>query len=172
MLDRCRVTTDDSLIDVGGGASVLVDQLLDRGFSDLTVLDIAGTGLQTARQRLGESAQRVDWQVADLLSWQPERAYRIWHDRAVFHFLTADHDRQQYLKALDSATTTSAVAVFATFAPDGPEQCSGLPVTRYSASDLAELLSADWSPIAADREEHATPGGMVQPFTWAAFRRL
>jgi trans-aconitate methyltransferase len=172
LLERCGVTPDDSLIDVGGGASTLVDDLLDRGYRDLTVLDISTTGVQAARQRLGRAAQRVHWMVADLLSWQPQRTYRVWHDRAVLHFLTKDQARQQYLAALNAATTTGAVAVIATFAPDGPEQCSGLPVTRYGPDDLAELLDPGWSPIADDRVEHTTPAGAIQPFSWAAFRRL
>ena len=172
MFDLCRIAPDDSVVDIGGGASILVDELLDRGFSDLTVLDISVSGLQTAQQRLGRSARRVQWTVSDVLTWQPERTFRVWHDRAVFHFMTEEHDRQQYLATLHAATTPSAVAVFATFAPDGPHQCSGLPVLRYSARELAGLLSAEWSPIADAREEHTTPVGVIQPFTWAAFRRL
>ena len=172
MLDLCRIAPDESVIDVGGGASILVDELVDRGFGDLTVLDISVAGLQTAQQRLGKSARLVLWQVGDVLTWQPKRTYRVWHDRAVFHFMTAEHDRRRYLATLNAATTPSAVAVFATFARDGPDQCSGLPVLRYSARELAGLLGAQWSPIFDDREEHTTPGGVMQPFTWAAFRRL
>lgn len=173
MLERCGVTPDNSVIDVGGGASTLVDDLLGRGYRDLTVLDISGAGLQAAQRRLGGAAARVDWMVADLLTWQPQRTYRVWHDRAVLHFLTTDQARQQYLAALDAATGPGAVAVIATFAPDGPERCSGLPVIRYGPHDLAGLLGgAGWSPIADDREEHATPTGAIQPFSWVALRRL
>jgi trans-aconitate methyltransferase len=171
-LDLCRIAPDDSVVDVGGGASILVDELLDRGFSDLTVLDISVSGLKAARQRLGESARRVQWMVTDVLTWRPGRTFRVWHDRALFHFVTEERDRRQYLTTLNAATTPSAVAVFATFAPDGPEQCSGLPVSRYSARELAGLLSPDWNPVSDAREEHTTPGGFMQPFTWAAFRRL
>jgi hypothetical protein len=172
MLDRCGVTREDSLIDVGGGASVLVDELLARGYDDVTVLDVAESGLAVARRRLGEAAQRVTWVVADLLSWTPACRYRVWHDRALFHFLTTGDARQRYLLALDAATAGASVAVLGTFAPDGPRQCSGLPVARYDAGELAALLGGAWRTVAAEREEHATPNGLVQPFTWAAFRRL
>jgi hypothetical protein len=113
----------------------------------------------------------VQWLLVDLLAWQPARTYRVWHDRAVFHFLTSGASRRRYLHALDVATAQDSVAVFATFAPDGPQHCSGLPVARYSATELADLIGAQWLPAASDCEEHATPSGTVQSFTWAAFRR-
>lgn len=169
MLDRCGVGPDDSVIDVGAGGSTLVDSLVTRGFRDVTALDISAVGLQLAQQRLGGSADSVEWVVADLLSWRPVRTFQVWHDRAVFHFLTTDNAQHRYLDVLHEATTEGSVAIFATFAVDGPRQCSGLPVARYRADDLAGLLP-DWKLIAEDREEHTTPGGRMQPFTWAAFR--
>lgn len=172
LLDRCGVGPAASVIDVGGGASPLVDALLDRGHTDVTVLDISAVGLDIARSRLGARADAVTWLVADLLTWQPSRSYAVWHDRAVLHFLTTDDARAHYVDALNAATAAGAVAVLATFAPDGPETCSGLPVRRHDADDLAALLGDSWEPIAVDREEHVTPSGGVQPFTWAAFRRL
>jgi SAM-dependent methyltransferase len=171
MLDVAGVTPAASVIDAGGGASTLVDALLERGFNDVTVLDISSAGLQAAQERLGPTADRVRWVVADLLDWRAERTYQVWHDRAVLHFLTAEDDRRRYLDTLHASTAAGAVAVFGTFAPDGPRQCSGLPVTRNSAGDLAVLLGDQWAPVAADREEHVTPAGAVQPFVWAAFRR-
>jgi trans-aconitate methyltransferase len=172
LLDRCSVIPEDSIIDVGGGASTLVDALLARGHNDVTVLDISAVGLDTAQRRLGQDAARVRWLVTDLLTWRPDRTYQVWHDRAMFHFLTAEEPRQQYLQALDEAVAKGGVTVLATFAPDGPQQCSGLPVARYGASQLTALFGSGWQPVADDREEHRTPGGAVQPFTWAAFRRL
>ncbi|HET8987394.1 MAG TPA: class I SAM-dependent methyltransferase, partial [Humibacillus sp.] len=171
LLDRCGVGPADSVIDVGGGASPLVDALLERGHTDLTVLDISAVGLDIARARLGARADAVTWVVADLHTWQPSRSYAVWHDRAVLHFLTADDARAHYVEALEAATGAGAVAVLATFAPDGPEQCSGLPVRRHDEADLAALLGDPWEQVAVDREEHVTPSGGVQPFTWAAFRR-
>jgi trans-aconitate methyltransferase len=172
MLDRSSVTCQDSIIDVGGGASRLVDALLARGHGDVTVLDISETALQSARQRLGPAATQVNWLTVDLLAWRPERTYRIWHDRAVLHFLTDDDARQRYLRALRDVVETGGVAVIATFASDGPDHCSGLPVARYSPAELVAVLGSTWQPIADMREEHTTPGGTVQPFTWTAFRRL
>ena len=111
------------------------------------------------------------WLVADVLTWRPQRQYQVWHDRAVFHFLTASQDRQRYLHTLESATAAGAVAVFGCFALDGPQQCSGLPVARYGPRELAAQLGSEWTLIAQDHEEHITPAGAAQPFTWATFRR-
>ena len=171
MLDSAGVSTVDALIDAGGGASPLTRALLDRGFRDLTVLDISATGLQHARDRLGSRADQVHWLAADVLTWQPRRHYRAWHDRAVYHFLTTDGHRQQYLHTLDTATAPGAIAVFGCFAPDGPQHCSGLPVARYSPAQLARQLGVKWNLMSQDREEHITPAGTIQPFTWIALRR-
>jgi hypothetical protein len=171
MLDTAGVAAGDSLIDVGGGASPLVDVLLSRGYKDVTVLDVSVTGMQYARWRLGPGARQVRWLVADVLTWQPERRYQAWHDRAVFHFLTTGQARQQYMRSLHAATAATAVAVFGCFAPDGPQRCSGLPLARYDPPGLGRELGSQWALIAEAREEHVTPAGLIQPFTWAAFRR-
>lgn len=171
MLARAGVAPGHSVVDVGGGSSALVDALLDRGFDDVTVLDVSGVGLDIARRRLGPAAERVDWLVENVLTWRPRRTYQVWHDRAVLHFFTAQGLTDRYVQTLGAATRPGAVAVFATFAPDGPRQCSGLDVARYDAGGLADLLGPRWRTEAADREEHRTPGGAVQPFTWVAFRR-
>lgn len=171
MLGAAGVAAADALIDVGGGASPLTGALLDRGFPDLTVLDISAAGMQHARDRLGPRADQVHWLTADVLSWHPQRHYQAWHDRAVFHFLTTDEHRQQYLHTLETATAPGTVAVFGCFAPGGPQYCSGLPVTRYSAAQLARQIGAEWLLISQDREEHITPTGTIQPFTWVALRR-
>jgi trans-aconitate methyltransferase len=171
MLDSAVVSAADALIDVGGGASPLTEALLDRGFRDLTVLDISATGMQHGRDRLGSRADQVHWLTADVLSWRPRRHYQAWHDRAVYHFLTIDEHRQQYLHTLDTATAPGAIAVLGCFAPDGPQHCSGLPVARYSPAQLARQIGTKWLLISQDREEHITPAGNIQPFTWIALRR-
>ncbi len=171
MLNAVGVTTADGLIDVGGGASPLAGALLRRGFRDVTVLDISAAGMRHARQRLGPQAGQVRWLTADICTWQPSRRFAVWHDRAVFHFLTGEPDRRHYLRVLAAATAVNAAAVFGCFAPGGPRQCSGLPVARYGARELADELGRDWTPIADDREDHATPAGLTQPFTWVALRR-
>ena len=171
MLDSAGVSAADALIDVGGGASPLTGALLDRGFRDLTVLDISVAGMRHARDRLGSRADQVHWLTADVLSWHPQRHYQAWHDRAVYHFLTIHEHRQQYLRTLDTATAPGAIAVFGCFAPDGPRRCSGLPVARYGPAQLARQIGAKWLLISQDREEHITPAGSIQPFTWVALRR-
>jgi trans-aconitate methyltransferase len=171
MLGSAGVSAADAVIDVGGGASSLTRVLLDRGFRDLTVLDISAAGMQQARDRLGSRADQVHWLTADVRSWHPRRRYQAWHDRAVFHFLTIDEHRQQYMDTLDTATAPAAIAVFGCFAPDGPQRCSGLPVARYSPAQLARQVGAKWLLVSQDREEHITPAGTIQPFTWIALRR-
>jgi SAM-dependent methyltransferase len=171
MLDAAGVTASASVIDVGGGASPLAGALLERGFRDVTVLDISAAAMEQARHRLGPRAGGVHWLTADIRAWRPPRRYAAWHDRAVFHFLTAEPDRRDYRRALAEATTPDAVAVVGCFAPDGPQRCSGLPVARYGPGDLAAELAPDWQLVAQDGEEHTTPSGLAQPFTWAALRR-
>src|SRR5689334_25314460 len=171
MLAAAGVTAAGSLIDVGGGASPLAAALLERGFRDLTVLDISAAGMEHARRRLGPRAGEVNWVAADVRTWVPTRRFAAWHDRAVFHFLTATQDQQAYLRALAAATAAGAVSVFGCFAPDGPPRCSGLPVARYAPADLAALLGSDWTLVTQDREAHVTPSGQTQPFTWTAHRR-
>jgi SAM-dependent methyltransferase len=172
MLGAVGVVVTDSLIDVGGGASPLAATLLERGFRDVTVLDISAVALRQARQRLGPDAGRVHWLIADIRTWRPPRCFQAWHDRAVFHFLTAAPDQQQYLRTMGAATGANAVAVFGCFAPDGPQQCSGLPVARYGPQELADALGPGWALIADDRELHTTPAGLTQPFTWVALRKI
>jgi hypothetical protein len=171
MLQSADVSAADPVIDVGGGASPLAQALLDRRFRDVTVLDVSDTGMQYARRRLGPRAGQVRWLAADVLAWSPGRRYQAWHDRAVFHFLTAADQRRDYMRVLGAATGPGAVAVFGCFAPDGPDQCSGLPVARYSAAQLASELGPQWHLISQDRQEHVTPAGVIQPFTWVALRK-
>lgn len=171
MIETAGIGPTDSLIDVGGGASSLVDALIDRGHTDLTVLDISGEALRKDQRRLGRRAARVRWLLADLHSWTPDRTWAVWHDRAVLHFFTTRTDRQHYLHALERATTPGTFAILATFAPNGPQHCSGLPVARYDPQHLAALLGHGWRLLADAHEEHTTPSGGTQPFTWAALRR-
>ena len=139
LIDRLRVPKGAPVIDVGGGASLLVDRLVARGYTDLAVLDVSSTALEIARRRLGDTAP-VRWLHEDLLRWRPERPYALWHDRAVFHFLTDAAERAKYLTILRQTLGDSGALIIATFASNGPERCSGLPVARYDAIDLAPLL--------------------------------
>ncbi|CAN5924723.1 class I SAM-dependent methyltransferase [soil metagenome] len=171
LIARCALPRDARIIDVGGGASRLVDGLLDRGFEDVTVLDLSSAALARARERLGERGQQVQWVAADVTSFEPPDRYALWHDRAVFHFLTSPADRSAYVHVLERALADGGHAIVGTFAPDGPERCSGLPVVRYDGPALAAALGPSLTLIEALRHEHVTPAGRVQPFTFARFVR-
>lgn len=170
-LDRIAADPSQSFIDIGGGASTLVDALLGRGWRDLTVLDIAEPALATGRQRLGQRAADFHWVAADIVSWAPDRAFDVWHDRAVFHFLIGEADRTAYRRALRRGTRPGSHVIIATFAPNGPEKCSGLPVRRYDAAGLAAELGPDFLAVADWPQVHVTPRGSEQRFQWAIFRR-
>jgi Methyltransferase domain len=170
-LDDLRLPTSASLVDVGGGASSLVDRLIERGWSDLTVLDIAAPALEVSRTRLGPAADRVHWLVADVTAWRPTRTYGVWHDRAVFHFLTEPEHRAAYRAAVEAGTEPGSHVVMATFGTDGPERCSGMPVQRYDAGGLAAELGPGFALGRAWRETHRTPGGNAQAFQWCVFSR-
>jgi SAM-dependent methyltransferase len=175
LLGAAAVRPVASVLDVGGGDGALAAALTARGFADLTVLDVSERGLAAGRARVGPAAARLTWVAADIRSWRPERTFDVWHDRAVFHFLVDAADRARYGAALAAGTAPGSLAVVGTFAADGPAQCSGLPVARYDPGPLRAALAAasdvDWRLLHTAREEHHTPGGAVQPFTWVALRR-
>jgi SAM-dependent methyltransferase len=160
------------IIDVGAGASVLVDHLLDAGYLDLTVADIAGAALAISRERLGARAAAVQWLEGDILqaTLRPSR-FQLWHDRAVFHFLTDAAERKQYLEQVRRALAPDGHLLLATFAEDGPLRCSGLDVVRYSPEALLAELGDGFRAVAAQREAHHTPSGSVQYFTYLACQR-
>lgn len=163
--------SDAAIIDIGGGASTLVDDLSAQGYTDLSVLDVAEAALAKTKERLGTSAARVAWLVADVSQWHPPRAYDVWHDRAVFHFLTQSYQQDAYISALQAGTHIGSVVIIATFALDGPERCSGLPVQRYSPATLAKRLGAQFALTAEALEIHSTPWGSEQRFQYSLFRR-
>lgn len=160
-----------SIIDVGGGASRLVDALQAGGYRDLAVLDVSEEAVTKARARLKAGAGGISWIVADVTSWKPERTWDVWHDRAVFHFLTDAADQSAYITALTRATRPDAKIVISCFALNGPEKCSGLPVQRYSAATLAARLGDAFRLVRDEAESHTTPSGNVQNFIYALFER-
>ena len=170
-IEASGVAKDRAIIDVGGGASTLVDHLLDSGYEQLTVLDIAASALRQARERLGGRADPVDWQVADVVSFDAQRRFALWHDRAVLHFLVDADDRERYVATLRSALAPGGHVVLAGFGPDGPQKCSGLPVRRYSVEKFAELLGPEFELRDHAIEEHTTPGGAVQQFLYTRWQR-
>lgn len=169
-LERFGAKPSSSLIDIGGGASNLVDALQERGWRDITVLDIAAPALEAGKARLGAKADQVHWEVADITNWRPARKYDVWHDRAVFHFLIGPEQREAYRRALLDGLSEGGLVIMATFALDGPEECSGLPVQRYDAESLARELGPSFRLIEGWREEHVTPWGSSQAFNWCAFK--
>ena len=160
-----------SVIDVGGGASSLVDHLVDEGIR-VAVLDIAEAGLAVARERLGERGRRVTWIVADVTTAADIGRFDVWHDRAVFHFLTEPADRAAYVAMATRTIEAGGTALVATFAPDGPERCSGLPVCRYDAAALARELGPAFRLEASEPYVHVTPSGVPQSFVYARFTKI
>lgn len=158
---------------MGGGDSRLVDALIDRGLTCLSVLDLSGHALKRAKDRLGARGEGVDWMHRDITdAAEPLPRVDLWHDRAVFHFLADAEDRRRYVKQLAASVKLRGAVVMATFALDGPERCSGLPVTRYSPTSLAAELGPELILVDSIREEHRTPGGGLHAFQWSRFTRL
>lgn len=172
MIAAAGVGAAAAVVDIGAGASSLVDRLHWAGFHRLSVLDVSSGALDVARNRLGIGAEAINWIVSDVTAWSPTvDAYDLWHDRAVFHFLVTEPERQAYLAALNAGLRSGGYLVMATFAPTGPEQCSGLPVRRYSADALCAALGPEFQRIESKAETHRTPGGGEQDFTWGLFRK-
>ncbi|MEO7103911.1 MAG: class I SAM-dependent methyltransferase [Gemmatimonadaceae bacterium] len=171
LIERMTPDRATAIIDVGAGASTLVDSLLDSGYRNIKVLDISAAALDRARQRLGERAASVEWIEADILSTDlPAATVDVWHDRAVFHFLTSETDRARYVEQLRSALRPGGYAIIATFAEDGPTRCSGLDIVRYSGTALHDTLGHDFLPVSDTHELHHTPWGAEQAFTYCCFR--
>ncbi|MEI7841737.1 MAG: class I SAM-dependent methyltransferase [Gallionellaceae bacterium] len=161
-----------SIIDVGGGASTLVDDLLNNGYQDITVLDLSAAALTTAHRRLGKQGDNVQWLEADITNIElPAQRYDIWHDRAVFHFLTDPAQRARYVQKVLNSVKLGGHVIVATFAEDGPLQCSGLPVMRYSPGELHDQFGAAFVLLKHQKEAHHTPSGAVQQFTYCYCRR-
>jgi trans-aconitate methyltransferase len=163
--------TPGSVIDVGAGSSTLVDELLANGRTDLTVLDISESALELTRRRLAHRADLVSFEVADITAWAPQRTYRVWHDRALFHFLTDAADQSRYVDLATRAISPGGTLILGTFAEHGPTHCSGLPTARHSAESLADRFSLGFDLKEHSREAHQTPSGAEQSFTWVKLRR-
>lgn len=159
------------LIDVGGGASLLVDRLLAEGFTRVAVLDICAAALEHARRRLGDAASAVEWIEADVTEFQPPHPFVVWHDRATFHFLTDPADRSRYVEVLKRSLEIDGHAIISTFAIGGPEQCSGLDVVQYDAARMSNELGADFRLVTEASEVHVTPEGDEQQYAWFHYIR-
>ena len=171
MIEDAELAAGDALIDIGGGASTLAGHLLDQGYEDVTVLDLSRSALEAAKRALGRDADRVNWIEQDVTNFRPSRSYRLWHDRAVFHFLLEPGDRERYATALRQALPPGGQAVIATFAIDGPLRCSGLDVVRYDAEAIVTALGDGLELVDTQPERHRTPAGAVQAFRYFRFVR-
>ena len=171
MIAAAGVGRDSSIVDIGGGASRLVDALLAQGFERVTVLDVSEAALAAARARLGVRASEAQWIAMDVTRWQPARSYDLWHDRAAFHFLTAAEERAAYVERVRQAVRPGGHVIIATFALDGPERCSGLPVMRHDAASIDTALGPRFTLIDNRRHDHRTPGGAIQRFQFSRFQR-
>jgi len=165
------IARHDPVIDIGGGASLLVDCLIDRAFTDVSVLDVAAGALEQAKTRLRERADRVHWIESDVTDFEPERAYALWHDRAALHFLVDAADRERYTAVLRRALRPDGRVVLATFGPDGPLRCSGLEIRRYNIAMMRDLLGPGFELLGHRTEDHATPGGVTQQFLYSNWIR-
>ena len=171
-IKRTGIRKTDRIIDVGGGTSTLADDLIVDGFQHISILDVSGAALQIARQRLGRRAAHVNWIEADITQADlPEQAYDLWHDRAVFHFLTQPEDRKRYVDAVRRAVRTRGHIIVATFAPDGPNHCSGLEVMRYNPESLHSEFGDEFDLVDSANETHHTPFGTEQKFIYCYCRR-
>lgn len=171
MIRAANPDREAAIIDIGGGASRLVDALLQDGYRDVAVLDLSANALDLARKRIGAAAATVNWIVADATTWQPAKTYQIWHDRAAFHFLIDSSDRAAYVERLRSAVAPGGHVIIATFAPDGPEKCSGLPVQRHDSASLAAELGPEFELVETRSEMHHTPWDSTQAFQFSRFQR-
>ena len=171
-LKQFSVATSAKIMDVGGGDSYLVDNLLQLGYEDITVLDISATALEKAKQRLGDRAGKVKWVVADAATYKPTEQYDFWHDRAAFHFLTQEQDIETYIQTVRNSITPSGVLVIGTFSENGPTKCSGIEIKQYSESSLTTRLKKFFEKIRCITVDHATPFNTIQNFVFCSFRKL
>lgn len=171
LIKLAGITRYSRILDVGGGASTLVDDLLREGFQDITVLDIATAALERAQERLGERAKRVSWIAGEVTQARLSPIYDLWHDRAVFHFLTSSLDRRAYVAAIERALVPGGHLIIATFALTGPPRCSGLEVVRYSPSSLWEAVGERYALVRYVEETHVTPRGAAQDFIYCLFKK-
>jgi len=172
MIAAAGLSQGAAAVDIGAGASALAGALLVAGFGKVTALDISGESLNNAQAQMGKDAKSIDWVVGDARTWTPDRQYDLWHDRAAYHFLIEEKDRQDYLATMDVAVRPGGRIIIAGFALDGPEKCSGLPVRRHSEDMFASEFGRGYELRETRREVHVTPKGGEQPFIYCQFEKL
>jgi SAM-dependent methyltransferase len=172
LIAEASLPKDGAILDAGGGTSSLAGELLRGGYSDVSVADISTRAIERSKAALGGDADRIDWIHADLRSHEFDRSYDLWHDRAAFHFMVSDFDRDSYVSVLQNSVRPGGDLILGTFGPDGPTECSSLPVHRYGVEELAALLHPYFRPVDSKLVEHQTPAGGAQQFVFAHFARL
>ncbi len=172
LIHATDVKAHASIIDIVGGTSRLADVLLDEGFEAVTILDLSDEAIAISKARLGAGSAKVRWIATDVTAWEPSQTYDVWHDRAAFHFLTDPNDRAAYAERVLRAVRPGGHVIIGTFAPDGPERCSGLPVVRHDAASLGQMLGPSFELAESRSHAHHTPLGTIQRFQFSRFRRL
>ncbi len=171
LINQLALSNDSKIIDIGGGDSFLVDQLLKQGFTEITVLDISANAIEKAKLRLGEKASLVTWIVTDVLDFEPKEKYDCWHDRAAFHFLTADVEVAKYKKLVLGALAEKGAFFLGTFSEEGPKKCSGIEIKQYSVAGMENVFSPELKVFQSEVSNHCTPFDTVQNFTFTHFER-
>ena len=172
LINDCNIGKDKNIIDVGAGASRLVDFLIDDGYAKVSVLDLSENALSISKKRLAHKSDKVNWIVQDITHFQPEQKYSLWHDRAVFHFLTDKNDRQKYREILESSIEEGGKVIIASFSLNGPKKCSGLDIVQYGADKIQQELGKQFQLIKTKAESHKAPRGFYQEFNYFVFQRI
>ncbi|MFV8838359.1 class I SAM-dependent methyltransferase [Salinimicrobium soli] len=168
---ECNLEKDAAIIDIGGGDSFLAEFLVAREFTDVTVVDISEKAIERAKERLGENAEKINWIVADAVTFNPEKKYDLWHDRAAFHFLTKEEDVTQYMETVKRALKHGGFVILGTFSEKGPTRCSGLEIKQYSIGQMQKLFSDGFITMNCKNVDHKTPSGATQNFTFCTFKK-
>jgi ubiquinone/menaquinone biosynthesis C-methylase UbiE len=171
-LKQFNIPAGAKIIDIGGGDSLFVDNLIEMGYTDITMLDISGTSLDRARERLGGRASMVKWIAADAASFKPTEKYDFWHDRAAFHFLTSEPEIESYIETMQQSITSNGIAVIGTFSEQGPIKCSGIEIKQYSETSMTDRLKKYFEKVKCITVDHKTPSGAIQNFIFCSFRRV
>lgn len=171
-IEEFEVSKTAKIIDVGGGDSLLVDHLLDRGYKDITVLDISAEAIDWAKLRLGDKSEQVRWIVSDITTFQADVAYDVWHDRAAFHFLTSKEDTTAYVELAQRSIRKNGVLVVGTFSEQGPTKCSGIDIRQYSEASMVDTFKTYFQKVDCKTVDHTTPSGAVQNFVFCSFKRV
>jgi len=169
--EQYNVPKEAKIIDIGGGDSFLVDHLLNRGYKDITVLDISESSLERAKSRLGDRSGLVKWIVEDAATFEPTERYDFWHDRAAFHFLTKEDEIQNYINTVQQSINPSGILVLGTFSEQGPKKCSGIEIKQYSETSMTDRLKGSFEKIKCITVEHKTPFDTIQQFIFCSFRK-